>query len=1263
MTKESQLFNIWDRGIGLIVFLIALATYWLSLEPTVSYWDCGEYIAQADRLEIGHAPGNPIFILAGRFFANFAPTQMHVALMINAMSGLFSALTILFLYWSITHISKKFLPTTQINNRSNWLIVFGAGITGALAYAWSDTFWFSAVEAEVYAFSSFCTAIVFWLILKWEENADEPHSDRFLLLIAYLIGISIAVHLLNLLCIPAIALVFAYKKYPKLRIWGTAITLLISFIIIALILFGLIPGFVKVAQLFELICVNYLHCDFNSGAIAYSATFMCTTIWAIIELHNSKSTTRIIASTMLMLLICGILFIGNNIFIWILLICVTTSFLVITAYKRRLPVRIINNIVWSIFVIFIGYSSYALIIIRSDANPPMNENSPDNLFALSSYLNRDQYSKNPLIYGATPYARQMKIEHVDINETTGKEYYSYSGIHKEKGARKYAKGLNGITPVYRSGFVTHEDSIINQELAKRTDDFYFFRDYDYKITTTPELNMLFPRIFSASSTHLSSYESWAGMTTSTMDSIEVSIAIDSEGNHVGRYDNQTGNRIYERLPKPTVWQNLRYFFSYQVGYMYFRYFLWNFSGRQNDRHSQGQADTGNFITGIPVIDDAMLGDQSKLPLELGSENKGHNVYFMLPLLLGILGIVWLMNQEKTGRRYSLIIFLLFFMTGIAIVIYLNQTPNEPRERDYAFAGSFYAWAVLIGLGVPAIYHFVLSIIKRISRKRAVSNSIVAASVAITSFAIPLQMLSQTYDDHNRCGRTAARDYAINILESLEQNAILFTNGDNFTFPLWYVQEVEGVRRDVRVVNLAYLSTDWYLMQLMIPAYESEPLPLTATPEKIAMKRCSIVHIGNINQTPTDAITAFKHLYNQKNKAALQLGYPILKIPTHKSSAIDKNLISKDEYCIIEDSIILNIHDMIPKNRRYIRQDELAIVDIIATNANNQWSRPIYWLKDVGISGFYGLKPYFKQVGMVYQLTPHRRHTPPCDTEKVYDLAMNKFLWGGADKSYNEHIPYFDETAGDVLGRFRRTLIATANHLITTADADSSMTENYQKALLLLRKIEKSLPQHVWPFETFYEEYITSNEAAEIAKAYHNLSIRLANDSLNTHAINIIKQEIINDAAFLSYQNALPKNMRGFISVSSKLTIQGFYALIYTYEKIGGNMQQLILMPELKNFNLEQIKNIWLRYSIRQTLTRDARPTTRLARLHKNEYNKQPYEAIIMDSTIYSRITDYINAGGAIEDLKNIAEFSEFDFVRAARLYYEYTGKTKDDSIH
>lgn len=1262
-------FDRINNLLGWAVFAIALLTYWLTLEPTASYWDCGEYVAQADRLEIGHSPGNPIFILTGRFFANFAPSQAHVALMINALSGLLSALTILLLFWTITLLLRKLLPvdgSRAVANRSRWWVIFGSGVVGALAYTWSDTFWFSAVEAEVYAFSSFCTALVFWLILKWERRTDAPHSDRYLILIAYIIGISVAVHLLNLLCIPAIALIVAYKRRKRLSAWGIIKTLILSFVAIALILFGLIPGFVKVAQWFELLFVNQWHADFHSGAIAYVLVALALMSWAIYELYLCKSRVRIALSSILVIAVSGLIFISDTVWVWVMLSVIAVLCFTVSTIKHKLPIRRLTLIVWSIFVIFIGYSSYALIIIRAEANPPMNENNPDNVFALASYLSREQYISHPLIYGATPYARQMKTEEESLDTVTGKKSYSYPSTYREKGRRRYAKGIHGVTPVYRSRLATAEDSTLNLCMAKRTDDFYSFSDYDYELTTTPELNMFFPRIFSSSSSHLASYASWAGASATTMDSVECSFAFDTDGNAVARFDNTTGERTPQRLPKPTIWQNMRFFFSYQVGYMYFRYFLWNFSGRQNDRQSQGQADTGNFITGIPIIDDAMLGNQSLLPSEIGKDNKGHNVYYMLPLLLGIAGIIWQCKQGRRGRRQAAVIFTLFFMTGIAIVIYLNQTPNEPRERDYAFSGSFYAFAIWIAMGVSAIKsaiaYFYRKMYERICKHKNGNSEIannrkidyaVAVAACVIAVVVPVQMLSQTYDDHDRSGRTATRDYAINLLESLEENAILFTNGDNFTFPLWYVQEVEGIRRDVRVVNLAYLSTDWYLAQMMMPAYSSAPLPLTATLSDIAMRRRAITYLASSSSIPKDALTILKEFYGKNDETTLRT--TSFRIPVYRQVALDKNLISSDESYLLGDSITLNIFDAIPSTRRYITQDELAVFDIVATNAANGWQRPIYWSGSLPASDFYGFKPYFKKIGMVYQLTPLRRNSIPEDAERYANIALSKFRWGGADVACNGDMPYFDETSGDVLARVRRSLITTASQLIRQADKLTDTTK-YATALEILRKVESALPEYVWAYETYNENYVTTNEAAEMAKAYIALADRLSDEKLREHALSILQNEILKDAAYVKYRSSLPSSIRGFVSISTSITTRGFYQLIDTYLKAGGDADWLSAQPQLENFNFDRMKNVWERYVILQTLIRDARPTTRLSRLTSADYVRQEPEARLMDSTIYERITEYIRLGGKMDDLKKLAEFSDFDFVRSAAIYNEYMSR-------
>ena len=723
ITRKYQLIN--NVG-GWIVFAIALATYWLTLEPTASYWDCGEFIIQADKLEVGHPPGNPIFMLTARFFANFAPDVQSISVMVNAMSGLLSALTILLLFWTITHLVRKLVVKDGQDGEisiQQYVAIMGSGLVGSLAYCWSDTFWFSAVEGEVYAFSSFCTALVFWLILKWENRADEPHSDRYLILIAYVIGVSIAVHLLNLLCIPAIVLVFAYKKWKDMNLVKSLLTLAVSFVIVFLVLYGLVPGFIKVAQQFELLFVNSFHMSYNSGALVYVVVTAAVFVWAIYSLGMQKSGLMIRLSFLAALAISGIFFFGNGFLIgWIILAIVAV--LMFTKYGNKLPVRVMSVAMWSIAVIFVGYSSYALILIRSSADTPMNQNSPDNVFDLASYLNREQYGENPLLYGETLYSAPMKkLTGMSRDTVTYREDGSpvvlatpyYSPVI-EPGKPLYVKGVKGIDPVSEYGFLDAGEMASNHALASRGGDYYVKKDYKPEAKMNPELNMLFPRIYSRQ--HRDAYSQWVRLDTMP-DQLKALSAVDPvTGEKVQEYDLQkeprynevTGSFAYpEKYAfKPSFMQNLSYFFNYQLNHMYLRYFMWNFAGRQNDiNNQQGELDAGNWISGIPFIDNPRLGDQSLLPDDLGKGNQGHNVYFMLPLILGILGLIWQSFAGKRGIEQFWVVFFLFFMTGIAIVLYLNQPPNQPRERDYAFAGSFYAYAIWIGMGVAALWRMIL----------------------------------------------------------------------------------------------------------------------------------------------------------------------------------------------------------------------------------------------------------------------------------------------------------------------------------------------------------------------------------------------------------------------------------------------------------------------------------------------------------------------------------------------------------------------------
>ena len=769
-----------NNTLGWFTFIVAAATYCLTVEPTASFWDCPEFILSGNKLEVGHPPGAPFFMLVANFFSLFAAPE-NVAYMVNIMSALMSAAGILFLFWSITHLVRKLIVGNSDNiSTAQTITILASGLVGALAYTWSDTYWFSAVEGEVYSFSSLFTAVVFWLILKWEDNADSPHSDRWLILIAYLVGLSIGVHLLNLLCIPAIVLVMYYKKFPGKNWKYTLLALIVSAILVAVVLYGIVPGVVKVGGWFELLFVNIFGMPFNTGLYVYLILLFGTLAAGIIYTEKAKEQTtdaqKVVSSIfVLSIALLGIPFYGHNVTLSILIGIVILGILafvtmlrkesadnsstrtgIIRSTKRYLvSFRAFNTIFLCLMFIMIGYSSYALIVIRSSANTPMDQNSPEDIFTLGTYLNREQYGTRPLFYG---YSFGSEIKYDANGRAVGTE----------------------TTPVYTRDY----------EKGK-------YRILEYNKEYERAQNMLFPRMYS--SDHKDHYEKWVG------HKIKNTVPSQYRGS---------------RVVMPTQLDNMAFFINYQVNHMYWRYFLWNFVGRQNDIQGHGEREHGNWITGINILDEIRLGDIDNLPESI-KNNKGRNVFFALPLILGLLGLVWQAKRGKEGQRQLLIVTMLFFMTGLAIVLYLNQTPMQPRERDYAYAASFYAFAIWIGMGVAGIIH----LIQKHTKKESVALN---AAVSVICLMVPIQMVSQTWDDHDRSGRYACRDFGQNYLNTLPDNCspVIFTCGDNDTFPLWYNQEVEGARTDARVCNLSYIQADWYIDQMKRPAYESPALPIS-----------------------------------------------------------------------------------------------------------------------------------------------------------------------------------------------------------------------------------------------------------------------------------------------------------------------------------------------------------------------------------------------------------------------------------------------------
>lgn len=989
--KQYKLIN---NVLGWCTFLIAAYTYLMTIEPTASFWDCGEFITSAYKLEVGHPPGAPFFMLTGNLFTQLTSDTAAVAKMVNVMSALFSALTILFLFWSITHIARRIIlkDGDKELTPARTIIVMGCGLVGALAYTFSDTFWFSAVEGEVYAYSSLFTAVVFWLILKWESVADQPHADRWIVLIAYFMGLSIGVHLLNLLCIPAIVLVYYYKKFPDPTTKGTLIAIGISFIIIALMMYGVVQGLVEVCGWFELFFVNTLGMPYNSGVFAYVIVIAGVLAWAIWEtMRTEVNATRMKLAFILSITLLGIPFIGSGYILGILLILALTAGLF---YFKNVNIKALNTTLVSLMVIVVGYSCYALILIRSTADTPMNQNHPSDIFTLRTYLAREQYGDTPLIYGRT-YVSKIKYER-DGSPSTGKDTPVWSRVIKKDSHEKDKYIVTNHIPEYK------------------------FID---------ETQMLFPRMHSSEQRHVEAYKSWANVKGKTV-----------------RY--KEGGET-KSVVMPTFAENLRFFFSYQLNFMYWRYFMWNFSGRQNDIQGHGEILNGNAITGIKFIDEYFLGPQDDMPYDIAN-NKGHNVYYMLPLLLGILGILYQIFSGKKGTQSFMITFFLFFMTGIAIVLYLNQAPYQPRERDYAYAGSFYAFCIWIGLGVGAIARGI--------EKYAKAPAIIAASVAtILCLFIPFQMASQNWDDHDRSGRYVARDFGANYLESCEKDAIIFTNGDNDTFPLWYAQEVEGIRTDIRVCNTSYLQTDWYIDQMKRQAYDSDPLPITWTREQYVQGKRDHAFVIKRMEGPIDLGQALEWVRSDdpRYKRIPNVAQEYDHIPSDKlvfkvdSAAVMKNhAINPEDAPLMLKEMTIDLSD-----RNGLGKEALTILDMLYTN---NWERPMYYAITVDPRQFVKLDNYFQKTGLAYRIVPFNARAAgsrAIDTEKMYDNVMNKFKYGGLDKPG----VYVDENTMRMCKSYRVHVFSEL--------AGALLQENKnEKALAVLDKAMQVLPPENVPYD-------------------------------------------------------------------------------------------------------------------------------------------------------------------------------------------------------
>ena len=928
--------------LGWLVGIIATVVYFMTMEPTVSWWDCGEYISTSFKLQVGHPPGAPLFQLIGRFFTLFAGGDVtKAAMMVNAMSAVCSGLTIAFLFWSITMIARKiWMKEDEEASWKNKIGVLAAGFVGALAYTFTESFWFNAVEGEVYAMSSFFTAVTFWAILKWERVADEPDSNRWIILIAFLIGLSIGVHLLNLLCIPAFVYVVYFKKYKKTSFWGFVLAGVFSVALLWLINMFLVPQIVNLAGKTELFFVNSLHAPFNVGTIVYFALIIGLIVWGLI-------------------------------------------------YTTRRKKLIANIAILSFMFILIGYSSFFMLAIRANTNTPINENEPKDALSMLSYLNREQYGSWPLLYG--------QYYNAPISDAKdGKPIYI-----KDKDAGRY---------------------VITDDKVKS------IPEYDSRTKT------LFPRMWSNQPKHVSMYETYRKDKRGVVQGEKISIR---------KYDGTT-----QVVNRPTFGQNLKFFINYQCNWMYWRYFMWNFVGRQNDIESQGELEHGNWISGIDFIDSARLGDQKNIPDSL--KNPGRTTYYFLPLILGLCGLIWMLKKDW---KQSWIVFLLFFLTGLAIIIYLNQTPYQPRERDYSYAGSFYAFAIWIGIGVLALIDWV----ERLTKSKTLLATILIGVICL--LAVPGVLASQGWEEHNRSGKTSARDWARNYLAQLPPNAVIFTRGDNDTFPLWYIQEVEGFRTDVRVVNYMLSSGYWYAHQMGRKVYDSERLPLTLSPKEYdngINESIPIIEEDFFKGNYVELKDVINFIRNPKAVKRYVNGgsthyVPVrtVKLTVDKEACLRNNIVPES----MKDDIVDEIRWEI-KEGNYLYKNALLLLDFMASN---NWERPVYFTSFSDMSSVMGIQEYLHMEGLAYRFIPVKADDYYSNYGGVYrdgsyDLLVNKAQWG----SLNEEGVVPDRESVRNAEFARVSYVRLAQSLVGHQEYDS--------AVIVMDKYQEFFPNEKFPYE-------------------------------------------------------------------------------------------------------------------------------------------------------------------------------------------------------
>ncbi|HBS87460.1 MAG: hypothetical protein A2W91_00660 [Bacteroidetes bacterium GWF2_38_335] len=1109
---------------GWLAFLIASTVYMMTIEPTVSLWDCGEFISASYKLEVGHPPGAPFFLMVGRVFSLFASGPEEVAYWINILSGLAAGFTIMFLFWTITYLAKKMLVLKDgLMTAGQITGVLGAGFVGAMACTFSDTFWFSAVEAEVYSMSSLFTAAVFWAILRWEAQSDDPSSFRWIMLIAFLMGLSIGVHLLNLLAIPAIVFIFFFKKYEM--DWKKVVgALAISAGMLLFMMYGVIPGVVKLMAYNELLFINDLGLGFDSGTYYYvlvMLAFLSLGSLATYYQEGKKSdfylvlamiafnfvATNLLIGAILTVVFLGFRYFTRNLFKTIVIVYV--AFLigyVIFYFANDMVVGIVMflvglivsyslyNIKYSnrdnkilmksfkasykyvflvLFMIIMGYSSYTLIIIRSSANTPMNQNAPNNAFALLDYLNREQYGDSPLFYGA---------------------YYNAPIVRCADSDTYYKK----TKPIYT-----------------RDGDQYKIIDYRKDYCFPKEFYTVFPRMHSLSKEHESGYKKW--------------------GKVKGKPTKVDVNGSIQTMMVPTFGENLRFFFDYQVGFMYGRYFMWNFAGRQNNIQGYGDPCHGNWISGIKSIDEKRLGQQDNQP-DYMTKNKARNTYYFLPLLLGLGGLLF---QYLRKKQDFWVVMLLFFFTGIAIVMYLNQKPMEPRERDYAYAGSFYAFTIWIGLGVFAIYDL-------LSRK--IKGIIPAlASTIVCFFCVPYIMADQNWDDHDRSGRYMARDYAANYLNSCPKNAVLFTVGDNDTFPLWYAQEVEGIGTDKRVLCMPYLAADWYIDQMKIAAYESEVINLNLDRKHYISGQRDMIAVINHQQAPDTMSLGEAFDFLKKDRPEDEYFFPAksFKLKVNKQNALNSGIVMPDDADKIQDEIVFTI----PSDR--LTKDQLIVLNVIL---NSDWKRPVCFSSPMPASEL-GLEDYLQFNGFAYVLIPFKSNSPNgyghINTTLLYDYVMNKFEWGNlADDVY---LDYYQMRTARVVG---------IRNIFSRLAIELAIQNKKDKALKVADKCLE-----VFPIDVYYRDAGLLN----IINAYYYAGNQAKADSIFNVLLGYLEKD-------LRYYHTF--DMEEVIELSPDIKDamvmiynMGSYALRTKNNDAVKKIEELLQLPKFKT-HFEYIKKIY-----------------------------------------------------------------------------------------